>query len=177
MSPSSQSLRVVCVAIPYNPNTDEILMVSSRKHPLLWILPKGGWEHKLNESLAEAARREAGEEAGIISRPFPSSPSPPTLPLLTTSDAKTLYHFFPLEVSSLATTFLEVDERRREWVSWEEAKRRVGEWAALGEKKHKEKKHEGEEKRRRKMELEEGLDAWRVWRDGGGGAGEQEMEV
>lgn len=117
MSPSTKSLRVVCVAIPYNPETDEILMVSSRKHPLLWIrasslnptkeeegrkkmlssrltflrsrlfpcsshapsssfpssdgntVPKGGWEKKLGESLAEAARREAGEEGTSASSP------------------------------------------------------------------------------------------------------------
>lgn len=77
---------------PSDEYTTELLMVSSRKHPhrfivrLLppfwdhrtpqnvltltvcvafrdpWQFPKGGWEEKLKETLAEAAVREAGEE-------------------------------------------------------------------------------------------------------------------
>jgi hypothetical protein len=37
--PKSTRLRVVCVAIAFNPLTDEILMVTSRKHPQKWIRP------------------------------------------------------------------------------------------------------------------------------------------
>ena len=114
-----------------------------------------------------------GLPAGILSpSPF-SSPAQPPL-LLTTTDAKTQYHFFPLHVSSLAETWLEAHERRREWVSYEEAMRRVGEWADLPAKEKKGKKgegkgEEGKKERKRKMELQEGLEAWLAWRKSEGG--------
>jgi bis(5'-nucleosidyl)-tetraphosphatase len=41
-----------------------ILLVRSRKHPGVWVFPKGHLES--GESHADAALREAGEEAGIL---------------------------------------------------------------------------------------------------------------
>lgn len=77
-------------------------------------------------------------------------------------------------MSSLAETWLEAHERRREWVSYEEAMRRVGEWADLPAKEKKGKKgegkgEEGKKERKRKMELQEGLEAWLAWRKSEGG--------
>jgi 8-oxo-dGTP pyrophosphatase MutT (NUDIX family) len=50
-------------------NVASVLMVSSRKKPSQWTLPKGGWE--LRESLPHAALREAFEEAGVGTHAFP----------------------------------------------------------------------------------------------------------
>jgi hypothetical protein len=108
--------------------------------------------------------RALSHPAGIESPPFPSSPPPE--PILTTSDPKSLFHFFPLPVSSLASTFLEDHERQREFVPYDEAERRLLDW----DKSEKKGKGEGEG-RKRKEELVMGLRAWKAWRDGGGGGG------
>lgn len=50
-------------------NAISVLMVSSRKKPSKWTLPKGGWE--LRETLSQAALREAYEEAGVGTHSIP----------------------------------------------------------------------------------------------------------
>lgn len=164
-------------------------MVSSRKHPSRWIreslashicaslpensllcysplikVPKGG--HEKGESLFEAARRESFEEAGTLAPEATASPSPASL--LAVADAKTLYHFFPLAVPgrSCSEEWPEAHERRREWVSYEEAILRLGEWADMESKGGKAKGGV------RKGELIEGLQAWKKWREEGGGKDE-----
>lgn len=41
----------------------EVLVITSSKHPNEWIIPKGGWEN--DESVQECALREVEEEAGV----------------------------------------------------------------------------------------------------------------
>jgi 8-oxo-dGTP pyrophosphatase MutT (NUDIX family) len=47
---------------------DEVLLVSSRRDPSAWVLPKGHVEP--GESLQETARREVREEAGVEAEPI-----------------------------------------------------------------------------------------------------------
>ncbi|KAF8606586.1 hypothetical protein BDV93DRAFT_520868 [Ceratobasidium sp. AG-I] len=108
--------RTVCCAIPIARPTNKVLLVTSRKRPHQWVLPKGGWE-TTDPSLEAAACREAFEEAGVQGRI--------TRAITTIAGATANYHFFELDVVSLADTWDEAAERRREWVDFTEAVRRV----------------------------------------------------
>jgi len=108
--------RVVCCAIPIARAAGKVLVITSRKRPNHWVLPKGGWE-STDVALEAAASREAWEEAGVrgtITRFVTTIPS-----------AASTYHFYELDVASLDSDWLECKERRREWVDFAEAMRRV----------------------------------------------------
>ncbi|KAF9450076.1 hypothetical protein P691DRAFT_798609 [Macrolepiota fuliginosa MF-IS2] len=110
--------RVVCCAIPIARNAGKVLVVTSRKRPDRWVLPKGGWEPS-DVQLEAAASREAFEEAGVrgtINRYVITIPTP-----------SATYHFYELDVAGLEQDWLERNERRREWVDYAEAMRRL-EW-------------------------------------------------
>ncbi|GLB40255.1 putative NUDIX domain containing protein [Lyophyllum shimeji] len=127
--------RVVCCAIPIARAAGKVLVVTSRKRPNNWVceyrftlagrssrppltLPKGGWEPS-DVQLEAAASREALEEAGVrgtITRFVITIPTP-----------STTYHFYELDVAALEQDWLERNERRREWVDYAEAVRRL-EW-------------------------------------------------
>ncbi|KAA1467591.1 hypothetical protein DENSPDRAFT_769723 [Dentipellis sp. KUC8613] len=108
--------RVVCCAIPIARAAGKVLVITSRKRPDVWVLPKGGWEPS-DGVLEAAASREALEEAGVrgvITRFVTTIPS-----------ASSTYHFYELDVSGLDADWLESKERRREWVDFAEAVNRV----------------------------------------------------
>ncbi|KAK7463402.1 hypothetical protein VKT23_006756 [Stygiomarasmius scandens] len=110
--------RIVCCAIPIARAAGKVLVVTSRKRPDKWVLPKGGWESS-DVKLENAAMREALEEAGVrgtITRFVITIPTP-----------STEYHFYELDVASLDSDWLERHERRREWVDYAEAIKRL-EW-------------------------------------------------
>ena len=105
----------------------EVLLISSRGTGR-WVIPKGNLMRGL--SAAEAAATEAWEEAGVRPR---SAPQPVIgefsylkkkrsgLPV------KTTVLVFPLEVAGLEDTFPEAGQRRRVWVSPQEAATMVAE--------------------------------------------------
>jgi len=108
--------RVVCCAIPIARAAGKVLVITSRKRPNYWVLPKGGWE-STDVALEAAALREAWEEAGVrgtITRFVTTIPT-----------AASTYHFYELDVASLDADWLESRERRREWVDFAEAMQRV----------------------------------------------------
>ncbi|PFH48750.1 hypothetical protein AMATHDRAFT_149184 [Amanita thiersii Skay4041] len=112
------SPRIVCCAIPISRAAGKVLVVTSRKCPNNWLLPKGGWEPS-DGQLEAAASREALEEAGVrgtITRFVITIPTPAVI-----------YHFYELDVAGLDPEWLEGRERRREWVDYAEAVRRL-EW-------------------------------------------------
>ncbi|KAI0833304.1 NUDIX hydrolase domain-like protein [Trametes gibbosa] len=112
--------RVVCCAIPIARAAGKVLVITSRKRPNKWVLPKGGWE-PTDGVLEAAASREALEEAGVrgkITRFVTTIPS-----------ASSTYHFYELDVADLDHEWLESKERRREWVDYAEAVSRLS-WKA-----------------------------------------------
>ncbi|KAK4687215.1 RHO1 GDP-GTP exchange protein 1/2, partial [Tremellales sp. Uapishka_1] len=124
--------RHVAVAIIYNPSTRRLLMVTSRKHPHLWIVPKGGIED--GETSGQAAVREAWEEAGT-----PQALTPPSeeacllvldLPPGPTQKRGSVWHVQLLQTSQeeAVADWLESDQRKREWVTLQECSRRINEW-------------------------------------------------
>ncbi|KAI0303696.1 NUDIX hydrolase domain-like protein [Multifurca ochricompacta] len=108
--------RVVCCAIPIARAASKVLVITSRKRPNFWVLPKGGWE-STDVALEAAASREAWEEAGVRGTI--------TRFVTTISTASSTYHFYELDVASLDAEWLESKERRREWVDFAEAMQRV----------------------------------------------------
>ncbi|KAF7374683.1 Zinc/iron permease [Mycena sanguinolenta] len=112
--------RVVCCAIPIARAAGKVLLITSRKRPDNWVLPKGGWE-AADGRLEAAASREALEEAGVRGTV--------TRYVTTQQTQSTIYHFYELDVVSLDQVWLESNERRREWVDYAEAVRRL-EWKA-----------------------------------------------
>ncbi|KXN86055.1 Diphosphoinositol polyphosphate phosphohydrolase aps1 [Leucoagaricus sp. SymC.cos] len=122
--------RVVCCAIPISRAAGKVLVVTSRKRPDNWVyillfpfvselvVPKGGWEPS-DVQLEAAASREAYEEAGVrgtITRYVITIPTP-----------SATYHFYEMDVTGLDQEWLERNERRREFVDYTEAIRRL-EW-------------------------------------------------
>ncbi|WP_199262373.1 NUDIX hydrolase [Paracoccus binzhouensis] len=113
-------------ALCLDPASGQVLLVTSRGTGR-WILPKG-WPMP-GRSLADAARQEAWEEAGVRGR---------------VDEAEIgRYHYdkdqdrgfaipvevrvFPLHVEALEAQFPEAQERRRRWFAPEEAARMVAE--------------------------------------------------
>ncbi|KAK0223418.1 hypothetical protein IW262DRAFT_825357 [Armillaria fumosa] len=124
--------RIVCCAIPIARAAGKVLVVTSRKRPDNWVLPKGGWE-STDVKLENAALREALEEGRA---PFVLSASPLagvrgtiTRFVITIPTPSATYHFYELDVNALDQDWLERNERRREWVDYAEAVRRL-EWKA-----------------------------------------------
>jgi len=112
--------RVVCCAIPIARAAGKVLVVTSRKQPNNWLLPKGGWEPS-DVELEAAASREALEEAGVRGTI--------TRYVVTISTPSTTVHFYEMDVVGLDHDWVEANERRREWVDYAEAIKRL-EWKA-----------------------------------------------
>ncbi|KAG2661346.1 hypothetical protein PVAP13_1KG500500 [Panicum virgatum] len=108
--------RIVVGCIPYRVRCDgelEVLVITSQKgHGMMF--PKGGWEE--DESMDEAARREALEEAGVLGD---------TEPVLGFWHYKSRRYvdqtyegfMFPLRVADELHQWPEMASRKRTWVS------------------------------------------------------------
>ena len=118
----SRKLPVQTAALPWRLNhrrRPEVLLVTSRRSRN-WILPKG-WP-MLGKSLADAAAREAFEEAGITGRldPRPLGSFEHTKRNLFGSlHVKVLVHL--LEVERELSNWPERRQRERRWFSLDEA--------------------------------------------------------
>ncbi|THU57798.1 hypothetical protein C4D60_Mb03t07340 [Musa balbisiana] len=91
----------------------EVLVVSSQKGPEL-MFPKGGWE--LDESMPEAASREAFEEAGVRGN-FEG-----TLGHWTSKGDDKIHFMYALRVTEVLQQWPEMEARERKWVTVEEAR-------------------------------------------------------
>ncbi|RKP37796.1 NUDIX hydrolase domain-like protein [Dimargaris cristalligena] len=116
----ADGVRQVSGAVPVDKLSKKILLVTSRKHPGRWILPKGGWEK--HETREEAAVRETREEAGVsgsVTRHlgvWDQVNKPHKPPGINCEMA-----FFELEVDDVQTHWMESNLRQRQWVTYEEA--------------------------------------------------------
>lgn len=105
----------------------EVLLITSRDTGR-WIIPKGWPIDGLDG--AGSAQQEAWEEAGV--RKAETDPEPVGLytydKILKDGSAEPLLtHVYRLRVTELADDFPEAHQRRREWVSLQEAAQRVRE--------------------------------------------------
>ncbi|CAL9748463.1 unnamed protein product [Musa acuminata subsp. burmannicoides] len=114
----SSGRRLVVGCIPYkfkevDEPAIEVLVVSSQKGPEL-MFPKGGWE--LDESMPEAASREAFEEAGVRGN------LEGTLGKWTSKGDDKIHFMYALRVTEVLQQWPEMDARERKWVTVEEAR-------------------------------------------------------
>ena len=90
-----------------------VLLVSSRKKPGDWVLPKGGWE--LNEEAFEGAERETWEEAGVRGKAEKDVVARGKV--VSKHGKPTTFLFFPMRIETIENTWPEQHERERRWVS------------------------------------------------------------
>lgn len=108
-------------------NRTEVLLVTSRDSGR-WIVPKG-WLME-GKSAAQAAREEAWEEAGVKSATIGQEPVGTfsyDKHLDDGYDAPVEVQVFRLDVTKMTDIFPEARERRRKWVSADQAAEMVNE--------------------------------------------------
>ncbi|KAL5224195.1 hypothetical protein ABZP36_010834 [Zizania latifolia] len=122
--------RIVVGCIPYRVREDgevEVLVISSQKKRAegeVVMFPKGGWE--MDESMDEAARREAMEEAGVRGETGASLGR--WCYRSRRYDATYEGFMFPLRVTDELERWPEMAARRRSWVSTRDAMDRCPHW-------------------------------------------------
>ncbi|CAK7254827.1 MULTISPECIES: NUDIX hydrolase [unclassified Shinella] len=124
--PAREQYGALCYRVRKKKPAIEILLITSRDTGR-WVIPKG-WPMD-GKSAAAAAAREAWEEAGVRGSvreaPIGSYNYLKGLPHGLKVDCRV--RVFPLSVDDLSENFPEKDERRAEWVTCQEAARRVQE--------------------------------------------------
>ncbi|KAK3132109.1 hypothetical protein QOZ80_6AG0515930 [Eleusine coracana subsp. coracana] len=116
--------RIVVGCVPYRVRPCsggvEVLVISSQKKGAAGgvLIPKGGWE--LDESMEEAALREAAEEAGVAGE-VAGPPLGVWWYRSRSYDATYEGIVLPLRVTAEMERWPEMGARRREWVSVDEA--------------------------------------------------------
>ena len=104
-----------------------VLLITSRDTGR-WVIPKG-WPMR-NRTEAEAAAREAYEEAGLrgdVSDRAASASTPTSRPSAPAASVPCVVRVYPLEVREMLQVFPETGQRRAKWFSPEKAARRVAE--------------------------------------------------
>ncbi|RKO87965.1 NUDIX hydrolase domain-like protein, partial [Blyttiomyces helicus] len=105
---------VPVVRVPTSPHR-QVVLITSRKKPDEWSLPKGGWE--LGETPEEAVLREAWEEAGIRGRIIKSLGVYAHTKQVA-GRRKSDFRFFEVEVETLEDAWPESEERLRRTVRY-----------------------------------------------------------
>ncbi|XP_031498675.1 nudix hydrolase 17, mitochondrial-like [Nymphaea colorata] len=123
--------RLIAGCIPYRFKADqsnhdkcvqslEVLVVKSQKSDRV-LFPKGGWEK--DETVEDAARREAMEEAGVEGL-VETQLGIWTFNSKGSKGGERVAHVFPLKVTNLQDHWPEKEFRERRWVSVEDARKR-----------------------------------------------------
>ncbi|KAI9869363.1 MAG: hypothetical protein M1813_000152 [Trichoglossum hirsutum] len=131
--------RLIAGVVPLSQDRTKVLIVQSTRRNG-WILPKGGWE--TDERLAaDAATREAWEEAGIVCRVLrdlgtikeirPTSSGSSSSSSSSTTQMRSLYYFYEVLVEKEEERWPEMDRRVRMWVSYAQAESALRERPAL----------------------------------------------
>jgi diphosphoinositol-polyphosphate diphosphatase len=87
-----------------------------------WVIPKGGWEN--DETVEEAAKREAWEEAGIVCKinyDLGIIPEQRRAGQLTAQAPKATYHFYEATVEKQEAQWPEMNKRTRMWMTFSQA--------------------------------------------------------
>lgn len=108
--------------VPLSNDGKQVLLIQSTRHKG-WVLPKGGWETD-EETQAEAAKREAWEEAGVICKiqgDLGNISETRKAEQLTKQAPKASYHFFEATVDEEKEEWPEKFKRNRQWMTYKEA--------------------------------------------------------
>ena len=104
-----------CVPLRRGPRGLEVLLVTSRRRPGCWVLPKGGVACPADP--ADDALRECWEEAGAVCG------SPRSLGTVWSALQRSWIHGFAARVRRLGARWPEQGQRQRRWFSAEAALR------------------------------------------------------
>lgn len=120
--------RLQAAALPWRRKGDdiEVMLITSRDTGR-WVLPKG-WP-EADEELCDAAAREAGEEAGISGAVARRAAGRYFYAKVRASGEEVPCEVlvFPLEVDTVADKWKERRQRRRKWVTPQQAARMLNE--------------------------------------------------
>ncbi len=124
--PPRQQYAALCYRVSKKSGSLEVLLLTSRDTGR-WVIPKG-WPMDGKTSY-EVAAREAYEEAGVRGTVESETIGCYHYPKVLKNGLKVTckVQVYVLEVSTIAKNFKEKGERRTEWVSCEEAAKRVKE--------------------------------------------------
>ena len=128
-----QGERLVAGVIPLSADKTKVLLIQSTRRGG-WVLPKGGWE--TDESIQEAACREAWEEAGIectVQKDLGKIPDRRSPSQLTPDAPRAMFHFFEVKVDKEANEWPEKHKRGRQWMTYQQAKQSLAARPELGE--------------------------------------------
>ncbi|KAK5087401.1 hypothetical protein LTR70_000274 [Exophiala xenobiotica] len=118
----SKGERLVAGVVPLSRDKTKVLLIQSSSGKS-WVLPKGGWE--LDEATAaDAAKREAWEEGGIIcqiEKDLNMIPDPRPTSALTKNAPKASYQFFEATVTEEKSNWPEKHKRTRQWYTFAQA--------------------------------------------------------
>ena len=120
---SENGERLVCGLVALSPTKDAVLVIQSTRHGG-WVLPKGGWETD-EATPQDAAKREAWEEAGIvttITRDLGWICDGRKASEMTSATPKAKYRFFEASVEKEECEWPEKHKRARKWMKYAEAK-------------------------------------------------------
>ena len=119
--------------VPLSADKTKVLLIQSTRRGG-WVLPKGGWE--TDESIQEAACREAWEEAGIectVQKDLGKIPDRRSPGQVTPDAPRAMFQFFEVKVDKEATEWPEKHKRGRQWMSYQQAKQALAPRPELGE--------------------------------------------
>ncbi|KAJ1919817.1 hypothetical protein H4219_001726 [Mycoemilia scoparia] len=116
---SSDGIRLISGCVPIDIKTRQVLLITSRKHPDQWVLPKGGWDE--GETQEEAAVRETWEEAGIVGESLGYLGVWDHDKITKRGKPKGKLAFYLFKVESLKDSWPEKDSRIRKYFPMDEA--------------------------------------------------------
>jgi diphosphoinositol-polyphosphate diphosphatase len=112
--------------VPLSTGRDRVLLIQSSRRTG-WVLPKGGWETD-EATPQDAAKREAWEEAGILTRIEADlgviADRRPAKDI-TSSAPKASFRFFQAVVEKEEVEWPEKHKRDRRWMRYAEAKQHL----------------------------------------------------
>jgi diphosphoinositol-polyphosphate diphosphatase len=107
--------------VPLSEDKYYVLLVQSTRRGH-WVIPKGGWE--TDETVEEAAKREAWEEAGIVCKinyDLGIIVDQRRSDQLTSQAPKASYHFYEATVEKQEAQWPEMNKRTRMWMTFSQA--------------------------------------------------------
>jgi len=118
----SRGERLVAGVVPLSSDKTKVLVVQSVRRGG-WVLPKGGWETD-EATAAEAACREAWEEAGVVctvQRDLGMIADTRPTSAATGNAPKCSYQFFEVSVEREENQWPEMNKRGRQWMVYSQA--------------------------------------------------------
>ncbi|KAI9888652.1 MAG: hypothetical protein M1814_006549 [Vezdaea aestivalis] len=119
---TQQGERLVAGVVPVSADRSRVLLITSTRRGG-WVLPKGGWETD-ELTAADAAKREAWEEAGIVcqvQRDLGVIRDSRSDAQLTNHAPRALYQFYEAVVDREEAVWPESHKRSRAWMTFQQA--------------------------------------------------------